>query len=89
MRKTKTCPKCDCKKLVEVNVVADALGSGSSATQAYLAVRFEGHSFLGNTKTKPVGKLQAVTCTECGYTEYYVADPKTLEPDGQNISWLT
>lgn len=40
-------------------------------------------------KNKAVGKLQAVTCSECGYTEFYVSDPKELQPDGQNISWLT
>jgi predicted nucleic-acid-binding Zn-ribbon protein len=88
MRKTKTCPKCECKKLVEVMVVADALGSGSSATQAYLAVRFEGHSFIGNKKTRAVGKLQAVCCSECGFAEYYVLDVKDLQPDGENIKWL-
>jgi predicted nucleic-acid-binding Zn-ribbon protein len=88
MRKTKKCPKCDCTKLVNIAVVADARGDGGSTLQACLAVRFEGHSFLGNVKTRAVGKLEAVTCSECGYTEYYVADPQELQPDGQNISWL-
>ena len=86
VRKTKTCPKCDCKKLLDIKVVADA--NDSASTQAYLAVRFEGHSFLGNTKNKLVGRLQAVTCSECGYTELYVADAPSIEPDGQNITWL-
>ena len=88
MRKTKTCPKCDCKKLLNISVVADAHGSSGSAYQASLAVRFEGHSFLGNVKERAVGKLEAVVCSECGYTEHYVANPRELEPDGKNISWL-
>ena len=89
MRKTKTCPKCDCKKLLHIAVVADSHGGGSGSYEANLAVRFEGHSFLGNTKHRAVGKLEAVACSECGYTEYYVADPKELQPDGKNITWLT
>jgi len=89
MRKTKTCPKCDCKKLLHIAVVADARGDAGGATEASLAVRFEGHSFLGNEKHRAVGKLEAVTCSECGYTEHYVLNPKELQPDGKNISWLT
>ncbi len=44
---------------------------------------------MGNTKNCSVGKLQAVTCSESGYTEHYVKDPKELEPHGKNISGLT
>jgi predicted nucleic-acid-binding Zn-ribbon protein len=89
MRKTKTCPKCDCKKLLNIAAVADAQGSGGGSYPASLAVRFEGHSFLGNVKNRPVGRLQAVTCSECGYTEHYVENPKEVEPDGKDITWLT
>jgi hypothetical protein len=42
-----------------------------------------------NEKQRGVGKLEAISCSECGYTEYYVADPKDIEPDGKNITWLT
>jgi predicted nucleic-acid-binding Zn-ribbon protein len=89
MKRTKTCPKCECKKLLLITWVADAMGGGSSATKASLAVRFEGHSFLGNVKNKTVGDLECITCSECGYTEYYCANPKELVPDGQHITWLT
>ena len=88
MRKTKVCPKCDCKKLLHITAVAD-WGEGSmTPRQALLAVRFEGHSFMGNEKLRGVGNLEAVTCSECGYTEYYVANPADLQPDGKNITWL-
>jgi predicted nucleic-acid-binding Zn-ribbon protein len=87
MRKTKQCPKCDCKKLLNIAVVSD--GTTGGQYQAHLAIRFEGHSFMGNSKNRSVGKLQAVTCSECGYTEHYVEDPKAIEPDGKNITWLT
>ena len=89
MRKTKTCPKCGCKKLLNIAAVADSLGSSSGSHEAHLAIRFEGHSFLGNTKFKEVGKLTAVVCSECGYTEHYVQDAKAIEPDGKNITWLS
>ena len=88
MRKTKICPKCDCKKLLNIAVVADADGTGGNPYPVKLTIRFEGHSFLGNEKHRAVGTLQAVTCSECGYTEHYVEDPKKLEPDGKNITWL-
>lgn len=89
MRRTKTCPKCDCKKLLNIAAVADSLESDSGSREAHLAIRFEGHSFLGNMKFKAVGKLAAVVCSECGYTEHYVQDAKTIEPDGKNITWLS
>lgn len=89
MRKTKVCPKCDCKKLVAIDTVVDAMGGGSPSTQASIAVRNEGYSFLGNKKMRAVGKLQAVLCSECGFTELYCADPKDVQPDGESIRWLT
>lgn len=87
MRKTKQCPKCQCRKLLNIAVVAD--GTTGGTYQASLAIRFEGHSFMGNVKERAVGKLEAVMCSECGYTEHYVDNPKEIEPDGKNITWLT
>lgn len=88
MRKTKTCPKCAGTKLLAIDVVADTQGGGSATVQAYLAVRHEGVSFMGNKKTRDVGALQAVVCSACGYVEHYVADPEALQPDGHNIREL-
>jgi len=89
VRKTKICPKCQCKKLLLVVAVADWGEGTTTPRQAKLAVRHEGYSFVGNEKKRAVGNLEAVTCSECGYTEYYVTDAKDLEPDGKNIMWLT
>lgn len=89
MHKTKKCPKCQCDKILHITAVADWGEGTTTPRQALLAVRHEGYSFVGNEKTRGVGKLEAVTCSECGYTEYYVADPKELQPDGKNITWLT
>jgi len=89
VRKTKICPKCECTKLLHVASVAD-WGEGSvTPREALLAVRHEGYSFMGNEKLRGVGKLEAVTCSECGYTELYVANPTDVQPDGKNIRWLT
>jgi len=88
MRKTKKCPKCDCTKILDIAKVADHGDGGTAPTQARLTLRHEGYSFVGNEKIRSVGHLGAVTCSECGYTELYVSDPKTIEPDGKFISWL-
>ena len=84
MRKTKACPKCACKKLVVIDRVAESSDSGVTS----LAIRHEGYSFMGNEKLRSVGKLEAVMCSECGYTELYCVDPKAVEPDGKFIRWL-
>jgi len=89
MRKTEKWPKSDCKKLLAIDAVADHQGGGSDTTQAVLAIRHEGYSFVGNEKRRTVGKLEAVTCSACGYTEFYCANPEEIQPDGKFISWLT
>lgn len=89
MRKTKTCPKCNGKKLLSIDAVPDDQGGGSDARQAHLAIRHEGYSFMGNEKRRTVGNLQAVMCSECGFTEFYCANPTEIQPDGKLISWLT
>ena len=89
MRTTKTCPKCECKKLLNIARVADSRGGGGSATQASLGIRYEGHSFIGNEKQRVVGNLEAVTCSQCGYTELYCANLDEVQPDGKFITWLT
>ena len=86
MRKTKTCPKCNCTKLLDIASVADA--RDGNTVGAALAIRFEGHSFMGNVKERAVGELQAVTCSECGYTEFYCAKVDEVKPDGKYIRWL-
>ena len=88
MRKTKTCPKCDCKKLLRIEWVADSRGSGSADAKASLAIRHEGYSIMGNEKHATVGDLEAITCSECGYTEYYCINVKDVQPDGKFITWL-
>ena len=62
--------------------------SGSNPTQASLGVRHEGYSFVGNEKWALVGRMQAVTCSECGYTEYYCENPQSIVPDNKFITWL-
>jgi predicted nucleic-acid-binding Zn-ribbon protein len=89
MRKTKTCPKCECKKLLKLDVVADAQGGGSPGMPLHFGIRHEGYSFVGNEKTRAVGKVEAVLSSECGYTELYCGDISEIKPDGKYISWLS
>lgn len=88
MRKTKKCPKCDCVKLLDISYVPDA-GDSSITAPAHAALRHEGYSFMGNEKKRSVGDVTAVMCSECGYLEYYCSNPKTVEPDGKFIHWLS
>jgi len=87
MRKTKTCPKCSGKKLLDIAMVPDE-DDGDHPAPARIAVRHEGFSYMGNEKRRTVGDLQAIVCSDCGYTEYYCANPKAIEPDGKFIRWL-
>lgn len=45
---------------------------------------------IGMTKALPlVGQLEAYVCTECGYHETYVREPKTLPWDDlQGFTWV-
>jgi predicted nucleic-acid-binding Zn-ribbon protein len=88
MRKSKKCPECECTKILVIQNVADSGGSGSGHTPARLAIRHEGYSFMGNEKKTSVGDLNAVMCSECGYTEFYCVNPQAVQPDNKLITWL-
>ena len=86
MRKTGICPKCSGNQLLHVGAVADTGEFDTVMRPMYLAMLFTGHGFFGDEKTKRAGKLTAVVCKGCGYTELYVVDPETIEPDGKYVT---
>ena len=89
MRKSGICTKCTSNDLVHVGAVADVSGRHNTTNmEMHLAIMFVGDGFLGE-KTERVGKVSAVVCHKCGYTELYVVDPTSIQPDGKYITSMT
>jgi predicted nucleic-acid-binding Zn-ribbon protein len=87
MRKTGICPKCSHNRLLHVGAVPDR-GDYSVIQEMHLAIFFLGKGFFGEEKRASVGKLSAVVCRGCGFTEFYVRDPEVMQPDGRYITEL-
>lgn len=88
MRKRHVCPKCQHNKILLVASVADELGGNTFPEPLHVAVIPDGMGFFG-AKTAKAGKLSAVVCKQCGYTELYVADPASIPVDGTHVSEVT
>lgn len=86
MRKTGICPKCTHNELVHVGAVADTGEYPSEIRDMYLAVVYMGDGFFGGEKRERAGKLSAIVCRRCGFTELYVVDPQSLQIDGKYIT---
>jgi predicted nucleic-acid-binding Zn-ribbon protein len=86
MRKTGVCPKCTSNQLLHVGAVADTGQHDEVMRPMYLAMLFTGQGFFGDEKTRRAGRLTAVVCKGCGFTELYVLDPEAIEPDGKYVS---
>ncbi|MBS1123250.1 MAG: hypothetical protein H6Q90_5478 [Deltaproteobacteria bacterium] len=89
MRKTGICPKCTHNQLLHVGAIPDTGEVSSQIRELHLAIRFTGHGFFGDEKLESAGKLSAVVCRGCGFTELYVLDPKAIEPDGKYVTELS
>ena len=87
MRDTGICPKCRNNQLVHVGSVAD-VGHAGGIAEMYLAVVHVGDGFFNEIRAR-AGKLSAVVCRRCGFTELYVLDPDRLQPDGKYITEVT
>ena len=90
MRKTGICPKCSHNRLIHVGSVADTGSTQyhSHIEDMHLAVLVTGIGFFGDEKRESVGKLSAIMCRRCGFTELYVLDPESVQPDGKYITEL-
>jgi hypothetical protein len=86
MRKTGICPKCTHNQLLHVGAVADTGEFDTEIRAMHLAVLFAGEGFFGDEKLRRAGRLTAVVCKGCGYTELYVLDPQAITPDGKYVS---
>ncbi len=89
MKRTKKCPKCDSLRIgyVDTQIDLDERAfrfEGGAATRGKPPDRVVGHgkplstgAFAGASPL--VGVLEAYVCTECGYHESYVKEPRTID----------
>jgi len=82
MRKSEICLKCSNNQLLHVGAVADTGRSDKEMRPMLLALMIMGY---GSEQLTRAGQLTAVVCRKCGYTEFYVADPESITPDGKYV----
>ena len=85
MRKTGICPKCSHDHTLLVDRIADTGEWETDIRDMHLAVVYQGKRFFGDEKLERAGKLSAVVCRACGFTELYVKDPERIPVDGTSI----
>lgn len=86
MRKTGICTKCSNNQLLHVGAVADTGEYSSEIREMHLAILFTGIGFFGDEKRASAGRLSAVVCRKCGYSELYVLDPESITPDNKYVT---
>lgn len=77
MRALLECPHCETRRLYHIKRVLDR---GDSNSEHHFSVTTKGF-----WSPKPIGRFSCWVCAGCGYTEWYVTDPQTLEIDEQTI----
>jgi predicted nucleic-acid-binding Zn-ribbon protein len=85
MRKTGICPKCEHQHTLLVDAVADVGEFATEVRPLHVAMISTGERFFGGDKLGAVGKLSAVVCKACGYTELYVQNPGSIPVDGEYV----
>ena len=88
MKRSGTCPKCGCTNIVHLKTVADATGGEGAgwAPRKIVQARTTSKS-IGlfsdetTTKTELVGITEGYACSECGFLEEYLRNPKNVDWD--------
>jgi len=70
MKNSHRCPKCQNHQLLEIPQVNDRSGRQDTDEPMYLVSGF----------AKRQGLLSAMMCRRCGYTEFYVKEPGSVQP---------
>ena len=84
MRDSLTCPKCKQFKILFIDRVPDTGEFVSEVRDLHIAVTSTGEGWLGE-KLGRAGKLSAVVCKTCGYTELYTSNPGQIPVDGKYV----
>ena len=86
MKRTRQCPKCKGKKIGRICTVMDDTSRGEKPRR--LAETREGGFFrFGGTVYS--AEVEAYVCTECGYFEEYIKEPREVAWDRlETFSWL-
>jgi predicted Zn-ribbon and HTH transcriptional regulator len=85
MKMNKQCPKCQSRKIGHLESLLDSEGERDTK-QKIGKVTENLYSFKVKTTA---GEIEAYVCTECGYYETYVKDPKSVPwNDMLGFSWL-
>ena len=72
MKNSHRCPKCQNHQLLEIPQVNDRSGKQDADNPMYLV-----------STPKRQGLLSAMMCRRCGYTEFYVKNPGSVQPAGK------
>lgn len=85
MRTQYICPKCQHDRILEIESVADMGEVSTEIRPLHIAIANAGVSYFGNQKTTTAGRLSAVVCKQCGYTELYTNEPASIPVDGKYV----
>jgi predicted Zn-ribbon and HTH transcriptional regulator len=105
MKKSKQCPKCQSLRIGHIAFQVDAndvvvaraatedhqfINSAGQAVSRSLGIQRTSQRIDGFGNVLPlVGQLEAYVCTECGFHETYVREPKTVPwHDLQGFTWV-
>jgi len=102
MKRSHTCPKCSCSRLLHLTQVADQVGEfGDEINQglepglqrdrsaAWRIARVPAEWSLWKINQATAGVVEAFVCRECGYTELYTIDPESIPVDGEIVKEIT
>ena len=77
MRTLLECPHCEGRRLYHVKEVLDR-GDGNSKQPFSVTTK-------GFWATKPIGRFNCWVCAQCGFAEWYIQDPRSLDTDVDNV----
>jgi|RhiMetdeSRZDD1v2_1073273.scaffolds.fasta_scaffold2830228_1 hypothetical protein len=80
MRGQGRCRACGGSAILHAMTVLDRTQYGTPAPMAV--------ALKGTWVPKPVGTFEIYLCVGCGFTEWYVRDPDSLDVDGEKIKTL-
>lgn len=77
MRTLLECPHCEGRRLYHVKEVLDR-GDGNSKQPFSVTTK-------GFWAPKPIGRFNCWVCAQCGFAEWYIQDPRSLDTDVDNV----